>query len=275
MDQAPAAPAAEVPAPGATPAAAPVEAQKPERTFSQTELDDILKKKDAKRLRERDELRKENEVLRKLALERAAAREQKEETPAKPQPTGEPTREQFGTYEEFIEARAEWKADQKVSQKFKEREEADRKLSAEESAKKAGEEFRKRAKETAKDIPDFDQVMGEIKADDPVARIAADPIANSDRPAELLYHLAKNPDEAERIASLPLGQQAREIWKLEQKLSAKAPVKPSQAPEPIKPVGGKAAAVGNEEPDAAKDPKGWLKWRNEQLAARRRTGVRA
>lgn len=269
----PAAPAAEPQLPAATPAnvatpaaEAPPEAPKPDRVFTQAELDEIVEKRLSKERRKREEIKREADVLRKLALDRSERREEEKAPAAKPV-TGEPQRDQFPSYEEYIEARADWRADQKIDQKLKERDEQNRKLSAEDQQKKAGEEFRKRVKDTAKDIADFDEVMSDIKADDPVARISADPIAHSDMPARLLYHLATNPEEAERIADLPMGKQAREIWKLEQKLaSEKPPVKPSKAPEPIKPLdGAKAKPAADDEPDAAKDPQGWTKWRQRQV----------
>lgn len=260
------------PAPAATPPGAdtpPAEAPKQERTFSQSELDEIVEKRLAKERRKREELNTRLKVTEELALKRAE-RERAEQP--KPQPTGEPTRDQFTSYEEFIEARAEWRADQKVEKKFQERDAKDRERSAQSEHEKQREAFRKAMKESAKDISDFDDVMGEIKADDPVGRVSATAIEAADAPGKVLYHLAKNPDEAERIASLPPGKQAREIVRLEEKL-AKPPVKPSKAPEPIEPVGGKAA-VGDEMPDAAKQPEKWLEWRNRQLAAKRK-GIRA
>jgi hypothetical protein len=60
----------------------------------------------------------------------------------------------------------------------------------------------------------------------------------SDQSADIVYHLAKNPEEAKRIAALPAYAQAKEIGKLEDRLSAKKPIKVSNAPEPIKPVDG-------------------------------------
>jgi len=264
------APPAPAPAPEAQPA-------QPERTFSQKELDDILEKRLAKERRKRDELRAERDVLRKLALENrpaAAPQQPTEEQPAKPQ--AEPTRDQFQSYEEFIEARAAYRGEKAANDRIaKDKAERDRQRAAEE-AKKAGEDFRRRAKETAKDHADFDEIMASITPESPVARILADPIASSDAPGKLLYYLATHPEEAERIASLPLGNQAREVWKLEQTLAAPAaqatPPQPSKAPEPIKPVGGKAA-VGDEMPDPAKDPQGWLKWR--QAGIRAKTAKRA
>lgn len=281
MEQAPAAPAASeaVPAPAATPGADSLPSietpAKPDRTFTQSELDEILKKKDAKRLRERDELRRENEVLRKLALERAAAREEKLDEPQRQQqPKGdsEPTRDQYASYEEFIEARAEWRADQRVDKKLAERETQDRERQTQSEQEKKRAEFRKQMKESAKDIEDFDEVIANIKPDDPVANVSASAIEAADQPGKVLHYLATNPEEAERIASLSMGKQAREIVRLEEKL-AKPPVKPSKAPEPISPVGGKAT-VGDEMPDPKTQPEKWMKWRQAQVRAQK-TGVRA
>lgn len=257
----PQAPVVDAPVPGEPPT--------PEKTFSQTELNEIVEKRLAKERRKREEIRTERDVLRKIALERPAPQE-----PAKPQPQaqGEPTRDQYGTYEEFIEARAEFRADRKVDQKFNERDTQDRERTAKSQAETQREQFRKAMKDSAKDIEDFDDVMGGIKATDPVSKVSASAIDAAEAPGKVLYHLATHPDEAERIAGLSTGKQAREIVRLEEKL-AKPPVKPSKAPEPIKPVGGKTT-VGDEMPDATKEPEKWFKWRQAQVAASKRTGVR-
>jgi hypothetical protein len=263
------------PAPAATPEVAPVvETPKPERNFSQAELDEIIRKKDAKRLKERDELRRENEVLRKLALERA----EREDAARAPKPEaapadGEPKREQFDSYEAFLEARSDWRADQRVEKRFKEREESERQRSSQEKEKQGREQFQKMLKESAKGIEDFEDALGELKEDHPAAAIWSPALEAVDAPGRILHYLIKNPSEAERIASLPPGKQARALIDLERDQAAKV-VKPSKAAEPIKPVnGGKTAADGDEMPDPAKDPKGWLAWRNRNLAAKRSGGA--
>jgi len=274
MDQ----PASAAPAQAETPAAAqvehpaaPAEPVQPERTFTQKELDDILEKRLSKERRKREDLRAERDVLRKLALERPEAPRPAQE----PQQAakGEPTREQFGTYEEFIEARAAFRAEQTVDRKLKERETQDRERSAQTEAEREKEAFRKSMKDSAKDIEDFDDVIAGIKGTDPVANVSASAIDAAEAPGKVLYHLATHPDEAERIAGLSPGKQAREIVRLEEKL-AKPPVKPSKAPDPIKPVGGKSA-LGDEMPDASKNPEAWTKWRERQIAERKSKGLRA
>ena len=243
------------------------EAPKPERTFTQAELDAAIEKRLAKERRKRHEIEIRAKVAEELALKKGG--DQKPEN--QPQPTGEPKREQFDTYEAYIEARAEWKAEQKIEAKWKERDTKSQEDSSKAEQQKRAEDFRKRTKELAKEIKDFDEVMAEATSDPeaPVSRLFAEPINECDNPAAVLYHLAKNPEEAERIASLGAHKQAREIWALEAKLKAEPPPKkPSNAPEPIAPVGGKVAA-GDKEPDAKTNPQGWYAWRQKQAAKRK------
>lgn len=62
---------------------------------------------------------------------------------------------------------------------------------------------------------------------------------------KLIHHLGSDLDEAARILSLPPVQMARELTKLEMKLSQPVSKPVSKAPEPIKPIGtGKATSEG-------------------------------
>ena len=263
-----------VPAPAADPAvtATPDQEVKPERTFNQKELDEIVEKRLAKERRKREATKRENEVLRRLALERGERREEPRKE-AKPSADAEPKRENFETYEAFLEARAEWRADQKVDKRLAERDQKSKQEADNAALAKQREDFRKRTKELAKDLSDFDEVMAEATSspDSAVSRLFAEPINECENPSAVLYHLAKNPDEAERIADLPGPKQAREIWALDAKLkSAPPPKKPSNAPEPINPVGGKSVK-GDDMPevklaDGRVNPE-WTKWRNRQEQA--------
>lgn len=267
---APAAPAA--PAPGATaapeaPASTPE--QPPERTFTQKELNEIVEGRLAKQRKKYEPIEQERNYWRDAAIGKGKQPEQL----AQPQPKADdrPKRDDFETYEDFIRADARWEARQEVDGRLKkEREEQERNRTAAEQ-KTRDEAARKRLKELSKDMPDFDEVMAEATAstDLPVARLYMDPVMECENPALVLYHLAKaeNRAEAERIASLDGHKQAREIWALDVKLrSAPAPKKPSNAPDPITPVGGKTVK-GDEEPDP--NSKEWVHWRNRQLAKRK------
>ena len=90
----------------------------------------------------------------------------------------------------------------------------------------------------------------------------------SGAPHEVLYHLAKNVDEAARIALLPPTRQAVAVAKLAQNVSA--PRKVTSAPPPISP---KVQGIGSA-PASLDDPnismEEWARLRNEQAMNRRR-----
>lgn len=153
----------------------------------------------------------------------------------------EPKREQYGSYEEFIEARAEWKAEKKAA-------EAARKVIDESQKKTEGERTRSEQERVVKEwnakvekardeIEDFDEVCAESEA--PITAPMAAAIQESDVGARIAYHLAKNPAEAERISKLSPSKQAAAIVALEEKV-AKPAKQPSKAPAPIDPVGQRA-----------------------------------
>lgn len=90
----------------------------------------------------------------------------------------------------------------------------------------------------------------------------------SGNPHEVLYHLAKNPDEAARIALLPVARQAVAIAKVAQGLAT--PRRVSSAPPPITPkVNGMGSVPASlDDPNLSMDE--WVRLRNEQVAARRK-----
>lgn len=86
---------------------------------------------------------------------------------------------------------------------------------------------------------DFEAVMNASEA--PVSEAIIEAAAESPYGADILYHLAKNPALAQDIVKLSPAGQAREIGRLEAKLTAPAPKpKVSNAPPPITPGSGDA-----------------------------------
>ncbi len=82
---------------------------------------------------------------------------------------------------------------------------------------------------------DFDQVTRNPRL--PITEVMKLTIHESDLGPEILYHLGNDPGEARRIAQLSPVSQAKEIGKLETKLSSNPPAKrTSSAPAPITPV---------------------------------------
>lgn len=258
----------QTPPAGTTPAAETQ--QQPERTFSQKELDEIVEKRLAKERRKREDTKRENEVLRRLALERGGEPAPKKDM-QQPAEDREPVRGDFEHYEDFIKAQAEYRATKTTKAVLAEDRKAAEEKAKADAAQKSADAWRQKVKSNAAGIPDFEEVMSNLTPDMPVSRLPSDPIGECDNPAKVLHHLATHPEEAERIASLPLGQQAREIWKLDSTLAsaaAKPPVKPSAAPAPISPIGGGKTAPAGEMPDPNTQQAAWLKWRNDQVRAK-------
>lgn len=110
---------------------------------------------------------------------------------------------------------------------------------------------------------DFAEVVGEIKADNPIS-VA---VMESDMGADVAYYLAKNPDEIDRLSELSPVSQVREIGKIEAKLIANAtpkPKTPSNAPAPITPVT-TSAGPNSDVPSENDDYGTWLRKRQKQV----------
>lgn len=99
------------------------------------------------------------------------------------------------------------------------------------------------------------------RPDLPIGTELAKEILQSEAPADLAYEIAKNPDLLARLNSMNAVQMAREIGRIEAKLSAPRPRTATNAPEPITPVRGGASAF--------KDP---AKMTAEEYAAWRSSG---
>ncbi len=80
----------------------------------------------------------------------------------------------------------------------------------------------------------------------PITSTMAEIIRDSDTGPDLAYYLGKNVQEAARIAALPATRQAKELGRLEERITAPKPL-PKQPPTPVSPVGGTASG-------GAKDP---------------------
>lgn len=115
------------------------------------------------------------------------------------------------------------------------------------------------------EFPDFDAALSNLQLVGGVSREFLEIVAASDAGAKLIHHLGSDLDEAARIASLPPLQLAREMTKLELRLSQK-PAKPvSNAPAPINPIA--AATASTKDPSSMTDAE-FAKWRKAQIAQR-------
>jgi hypothetical protein len=185
---------------------------KPEKTFTQAELDEIISK-------------------------RLAKEQRKWERSNKPEPQVElPPADQFESTESYVEAviaqREAHKREQEIVETFKDR-----------------------VAEARVKYPDFDQVAGNDQLK--ISQVMAAAIRSSEIGPEVIYHLGANPKEAERIHKLDPIAQAREIGRIEDRLSANPPTrKTSSAPAPINPIRGgrvESRTMDTTDPKAAKE----------------------
>ena len=106
--------------------------------------------------------------------------------------------------------------------------------------------YQDRTESFKKETPDYDEVIG--NNDKVTITIAmATAIGDlGDTGPKVAYYLGKNPQEAERIAKLPLNQQALEIGRLEAKATAAPKIQKTNAPAPIRPIVGGATPAAKD-----------------------------
>lgn len=183
--------------------------------------------------REKHDERREKEAIA------AELRELKAQLTAEKGKTSEPKLEQFRTYDEFIDAKATWKAEQIVAAKLEEFSQKNLKTfeerSNEERAAQAAQQFDRALtvveKEGTTKFKDFVDVVSQGPRLGPMV---GDLVMRTEKPAEITYYLAKNPEQAIAIASMHPMMMAREIGKLEAQFSSK---RVTSAPPPPKTVG--------------------------------------
>lgn len=191
--------------------------------------------------REKADAAREAEFWRQQALKVAAPAE----TPAysAPKVEGKPKEDDFATAAEFVEALADWKYEQRAAAEREARQKAEQAQSQTSLQKKVQADIAAfRAVQ-----PDFDEVMEEAAFQSTPLMIQE--LQESDMGPALLYHFAKNPDEANRIAELTDARKvAKEVAKIEARLTS-APAKKqapiTSTPAPIKPVASSRQTIAN------------------------------
>lgn len=190
-----------------------------------------------------DELRRREGDAQRLAERAFALLERtltKGETPRAEVPSGPPQKENFESYEAYLEA----KADYQIAKRLEGIEKAAAETRQREAEAKREETWTKKVTEASKKYDDFDEVA--FAEDLPIAPAMAAAMRDSDLGPDVAYYLGKNPSEAQRISQLSPAAQVREIGKIEARLEMKPVRQPSKAPPPIDPVGsGKGSSSVN------------------------------
>ena len=206
------------------------EDQKPDNRKVQKRFDELTKQREEARR----EVTREREA-REVAEAKTRDLEAKLNPPAQPKSDSKPAPAQFNDAFEYAEALAEWSAEQALSKR--DQQDAERKVKAE--REKVIDSWTKRTESVKAELSDYDDVIASSTA--AVSDQVRDAILESDMGPKILYHLAKNPDIAEGLASKSMASALREIGRLEATLtspqaSAKPAATPSRTPSPITPI---------------------------------------
>lgn len=160
---------------------------------------------------------------------------------------GRPDQDKFESYEEYQEALVDWK----VSRRLETHQQEERERIARDQAQRAEQDLvaahQARIDEFRSEHDDFDVVV-ERGRNLPMTRPMQDTVLNSDIGPAMMYHLCRNPEECDRIATMHPLAAIKELGKLEARLevATSGPTRVAdsvtKAPKPIKPVGGSAIA---------------------------------
>lgn len=227
------------------------EGEKPEsKNYSQEEVDRIVRKakRNAAYLARKEA---EADLYRQMATRPA----QQQETA--PQTDEAPKRESYESYEDYIEARAEYRAEQKVKAAFAEQQQRVQQSTQQATAQQQGQQFQAQVEKARQAIADFDDVVS--TADIPISQTMREAILESEVGALLTYHLAKHPAEATRIATLSPTSQAKALGVIEANLQRKAEPQVSKAPTPITPISGGARTTSDPSKMSMEDYAAWRK----------------
>ena len=164
---------------------------------------------------------------------------------------------QFDTLDDYVEAVAEYKFNQKAQ--------ATQSQHAQQTqAQAVAQDWVAKVDKVRSVAPDFDAVFNNVASIE-FAPMALEAVAQHPKGAEIAYMLGKDVSEAYRIAALPPSQQLMAIGEIAARTNVPKPKTVSSAPAPIKPVQGGAS---NNSPPADIDE--WMKWRNDQLRQKKR-----
>ena len=165
----------------------------------------------------------------------------------------EPDISDFDTFDDYTEALAEYKFNQKAQAQQQQ-------ASQQQQAQKVAQDWQSKVEKVRAVAPDFDEAFANV-AEITFAQSTLDAVAGHEKGAEIAYLLGKDPVKAYQIASLPPIQQLMAIGEIAAKTNLTRPKTVTNAPPPVKPVSGKSSIV---DPNSL-SMKEWVAYRNKQL----------
>jgi hypothetical protein len=149
--------------------------------------------------------------------------------------TGKPVLADYSNIEQFMEARAIF-----------DRQEIMRDIERTTSVKKVANGYLDKVEQFKKTVPDFQEALA-AASDEVVQQDTIEFVQTSDVGPQIAYHLAKNPEELDRLNSLSPIRRIAELGKLEDRLVGKPNVVPlkkvTSAPDKLSDVKGTGTTV--------------------------------
>lgn len=192
----------------------------------------------------------------------SAAPQQKQVTEA----SGKPKADDYTTYDEYVDALADWKVEQKLIQR-------------EERTREQGrmDAYATRVQEFAKTVPDWQQAIAEVIPTLDRDNDTVQFILESDVGPQILYELANDTDRFNSIMAMSKFKRAAELVRLEQEFVDKKTVKPAAkvaatprvVPQPATRVTTQSSPSSSAiKPESASFAE-WKRWRKESKAGKR------
>jgi hypothetical protein len=185
--------------------------------------------------------------------------------------TGKP---KYATIEDYLAAVRKYDREQLLQEVDARQSKAREQSAREEQQKVISQNWKAKVEEARKKHADFDAVALNDELPIPAGSVTDACVLDSEHGAEVLYHLAQNPDELTRISALNPLRQARELFQIEHKLSAAPPSlkRITQAPPPPHEVSGKGTTSTDEVEQALQedDPRAYMAAANRRDLARRK-----
>lgn len=224
------------------------EARKPSKGGWQRRIDKLT-----------DRLRQRDQELADFRAKSKSADADPAEKAKLPAQDGKPLIENYATADEWADARDTWKAEQERKAEYQERQ------------REVFDNFNKQVSVVREQNDDFDEV---VSRNIPIPLSVQEAIPMLDNGAEVIYHIAKNPDIAAKLMEMLPARAIAEVGRISERLlsaqstASRPPTKEkivSKAEAPIQPVGGTAKSTV-----ALEDlpPSDYIAKRNAQVAKR-------
>jgi len=223
----------------------PVEASEEATTTEDRKRNPKLEIRFEKITKQREEARAEAQREREAreSLEAKVKELEGRNQPQKVEASEEPRPEQFTDMYEYAKALTDYRVDQRLGEEKQKEVQA----KAEAQRQEVINTWAKRVESAKSEMPDFENMVG--SADVVVSNEVRDAIFESDVGPRILYHLAENPEIAEKLQGMTVTSALRTIGKLEAQFEKVEPqtktvVGKSKAPAPINPI--RSAANGRD-----------------------------